>query len=226
MIGHTALAIDELLGSVSNGGDLPWIGADVRSWLLGTFLPSVGSRDTTWKAPVRDRLSVHEMLALLGRACSKVMSTRAPDEELCRAATGRPYLRRWWIDRRPASEASSSALYLHEILEPDMDPPHNHPWASASLVLSGVLSDAQHLPAHGGGTTIRRWTLRPGNVLYRPPSHCHLLVPRISPVITLFATGPRVQPWGFMRPDGTFGRDHGEHALRGRRAELDHPQTV
>ena len=162
-----------------------------------------------------------DKLELISRLCDQVMAEAPADEELCRAGSDAPYLRRWWLRRAAAAEQSSEAVYLHEILEPDAEPPHNYPWDSAALVVAGSLTDEQHLP--GGGRN--SWSLERGDVFYRPASHCHLLTPHPA-AITLFATGARRQPWGFLRPDGTFGRDGGEHALRGRRASLEHPQTV
>lgn len=160
----------------------------------------------------------HALLALR-RLCREVMRDD-PDEELCRDG-GTAYLRRWWLRRPAAAEASSRAVYLHETVLPDLPPPHNHPWASASLLVDGALEDLEWA---GEGLEPRRWNPRPGDILYRPAAHCHLLDPHGgAPALTLFATGGREQAWGFLRPDGTFGRDRGR-ALRGRRAHLAHPR--
>ena len=168
-----------------------------------------GGTDTEISRGVVDPHALRSIRGL----CREVMQV-PPDEELCRGG-GEAYLRRWWLRRPAAAEASSRAIYLHETIAADLWPPHNHPWASASLLVDGALEDLEWV---GTGLEPRRWEPRAGDVLYRPASHCHLLDPHGGwPAITLFATGNREQAWGFLRPDGTFGRDRG-HALRGRRA--------
>ena len=144
-------------------------------------------------------------LDLLRRMCGHVIAEAAPDEELRRGDRETLYLRRWWIRRPEADQPSSRALYLHAAIKPDGDSPHTHPWDSASLLVDGVLTDQQFAPDGAAGVTERRWRLWPGDVLYRPATHCHLLDPRGTTALTLFATGPRTQPWGFVRPDGTVG---------------------
>lgn len=163
--------------------------------------------------------------ATLRRLYREVMAESTADEELCRADEEWPYLRRWWLRRAAASEPSSRAVYLHETIEPDVHPPHNHPWPSASLLVSGRLTDRQ-FQSRSGVDHMTIWQLSPGDIIYRPARHCHLLDPHGTRALTLFVTGERTQPWGFLRPDNTFGRDRGEHALRGRRAHLEHPQTT
>ena len=126
----------------------------------------------------------------------------SPEETLCQR-DGRmrmPHLRRWWLRRPPAVEQSSAAVYLHEHTAADAWPPHTHPWASVSLVVAGVLVDQQY---GDDGTMQQQWRLHAGDVFYRPAAHCHLLRPARKPALTLVETGPRVQPWGFLRPDGT-----------------------
>ena len=72
-------------------------------------------------------------LELVGRLCDQVMAEAPADEELCRAGSDAPYLRRWWLRRAGRGPSSrAEAVYLHEILEPDAEPPHNHPWDSAN----------------------------------------------------------------------------------------------
>lgn len=160
----------------------------------------------------------------LRAAARQVMDETPPDETLCRR-DGRmqmPHLRRWWLRRPPADQPSSAAVYLHEHMAADAWPPHTHPWASVSLVVAGVLVDQQY---GDDGTLQQEWRLHAGDVIYRPAAHCHLLRPARKPAMTLLETGPRIQPWGFLRPDGTVGRDRGEHVLTGRREHLPHAQT-
>ena len=159
----------------------------------------------------------------LEAACRAVMADAAPDETLVRGKHGMPYLRRWWLRRPAAAEPSNSAIYLHEIVLSDVPPPHTHPWASESLVIAGRLLDEQY--GQGGGI-VRSWDLPRGTVMFRPAAHCHVLSPLGGPALTLFATGPRTQPWGFLRADGTVGRDRGQHRLLGRRAHLPHAQIA
>ncbi len=143
-----------------------------------------------------------------------VMQTK-PDEQLIRTDNGRPYLLRWWLHRPPADKQSTQAVYLRQFLRPDLPPPHDHPWDSAALVIRGILHERVFHDAADPAFDLR---LHPGDVVFRSAEHRHLLQPLgMARAVTVFVTGCRRRRWGFVRPDGTVGRDR-SHGLAGRRA--------
>lgn len=83
----------------------------------------------------RRKVSRCALLAIQDLAMA-VMQTK-PDEQLIRTDNGRPYLLRWWLHRPPADKQSTQAVYLRQFLRPDLPPPHDHPWDSAALVITG-----------------------------------------------------------------------------------------
>ena len=116
----------------------------------------------------------------------KIMNSRAPDYVI-----GTGYLNRWYIvPRNPWSN-----LYLHAFLGSDDDRAlHDHPWANTSLLIEG--SYIEHTPDGG-------FERRAGDLVSRTAETKHRLE-LISelPVISLFATGPKVREWGFACPHG------------------------
>ena len=147
-----------------------------------------------------------------------------PDLTLLTEREGSPvYMRRWWLRREEtADERDQDGLYVHVFENDDPAGFHNHPWPSASLLLDGgpVFEQTPH------GTTI----IENRSIVLRPAAHRHRIrlrqgptpndgsVARI-PAITLFATGRRVQEWGFEQPPtGPSGR-------RRPRRPADHPQS-
>lgn len=102
-----------------------------------------------------------------------------------------PYLRRWWLI--PRNRLFN--VYLHHIRKSDDDRAlHDHPWASLSLMLKGVLRE-HYCDRRGdfGCRFLRRWRWT-----YRSPTFAHRLevIDEIG-AWTLFLTGPRVREWGF-----------------------------
>lgn len=106
------------------------------------------------------------------------------------------------------------AIRVHEILRSDLGrDPHDHPWPYLTLILKGgyfeKTFDAQ-------GRHLRTTWHGPGSVLYRPAGTWHqLFLPMDEatdfrtrrPCVTLFITGPKVQRWGFLTPDGKVPYD-------------------
>ena len=100
-----------------------------------------------------------------------------------------PYLKRWWvIPRNPVFN-----IYLHQILRPDDDVLHDHPWWNLSILLRGGYVE----------TTPRgAFTRRPGSVVFRFAKALHSLAPLGGGCWSLFITGPRFRTWGFACPKG------------------------
>jgi len=132
-----------------------------------------------------------------------------PDVTLLTADAGSPvYMQRWWLRRELTSDGyGQDGLYVHRFQNDDPEQFHNHPWPSASLLLGGgpIFEDTRH------GTTV----INNRSVVLRPASHRHRIRLRHGPVLhggsvaripamTLFATGRRVQQWGFEQPDGSI----------------------
>ena len=132
---------------------------------------------------------------------------------------GEPYLERYYL-----FGLAGWHLYLHRFVDSDPDRGlHDHPWSRAiSLVLSGGY-DEQRFDASGA---VRCRLIRPGRINRLRGETYHRVVLRGRPAWTLFAHGPRVKGWGFLR-DGQFGsmardasdfrhRNWWEHAPKGR----------
>lgn len=125
-----------------------------------------------------------------------------------------PYLRRWFIVPRNRF----LNVYLHKIMRDDDDRAlHDHPWASLSIVLRGVIGEyyADNPTDKNGKPEMivrERW-FESGDIVYRGSRSAHrLIVARekresspgyypAQPVWTLFITGPTIRKWGFWCPD-------------------------
>ena len=131
-----------------------------------------------------------------------------PDVTLLTGNQGSPvYMRRWWLRRRTTSDGhGDGGLYVHVFHNDDPEGFHNHPWASASLLLSGgpIFEDTRD------GTAV----IQNRDIVLRAAAHRHRIRLRHGPLLhdgsesrltatTLFRTGPRVQEWGFEQPDGS-----------------------
>lgn len=118
--------------------------------------------------------------------------TRPPDFVVGAGSPGGAYLERWWIiPRNPVFN-----IYLHHFLRDDDDRAlHDHPWASLSLMLVGVLFEQTD-----DGPTRRRITA--GDIVFRRARFRHRLELGSGRATTLFITGPRVRAWGFWCPQG------------------------
>jgi len=125
---------------------------------------------------------------------------------------GEPYLERYYLLGLFGWHA-----YLHRFVDSDPDRGlHDHPWGRAfSLVLSGGYDEIRFADAPGGGSVgsvaavsidaagqpaIRTRHIRPGRLNLLRGSDYHRVVLREGrPAWTLFAHGPRVKGWGFLR---------------------------
>jgi hypothetical protein len=108
---------------------------------------------------------------------------------------GEPYLERYFVARIFGCE-----VYLHRFVASDPDRGfHNHPFAwCASLVLSGGYEE-RIFRADG---EYKRHHKRPGSFGWFGPDHLHRVVMPAHGECecwTLFAVGPRVCGWGFLR---------------------------
>ena len=118
------------------------------------------------------------------------------------------YMQRWWLRRRTTSDGDGDGgLYVHVFSNDDPEGFHNHPWASASLLLSGgpIFEDTKERVA----------VIENRDIVLRAAAHRHRIRLRHGPppndgtegrltAMTLFCTGPRVQQWGFEQPDGSI----------------------
>lgn len=110
---------------------------------------------------------------------------------------GMPYL-----DRLRVVQTPLFSVYLHRIHTPDMDrDPHTHPWAFASVVLSGGYRETVW-DDPGESWKCRRRERGRFSVgsLNRVQAH---RITEVSGVLwTLVVTGPRRGSWGFWTQDG------------------------
>ncbi len=132
-----------------------------------------------------------------------VGTPRAPD--LVIAPDGFPYLYRWHMIPR-ANDEDGSNVYFHVQVNDDPERPlHNHPWDNMSVILAGgykeVLCMSEGYPEPAATYTLIR---QKGDVIFRRArwSHRLLMIPDQQYTMTMFATGPKVNKWGFWYPDG------------------------
>lgn len=127
---------------------------------------------------------------------SDLRSTMAKPPHLIIGPKAAPYLRRWiWEE----DAAPGTVIYLHEILAEDYGrESHDHPWASTAKILHGWYGE--RLGRAGTDQTTLAYRGK-GDVVCRMPGDWHR-IEEVSPggCLTLFATGPAVQDWGFWCP--------------------------
>ena len=147
----------------------------------------------------------------MGRACPALAdrliqrAMRTPYTHL----TG--YMERYWLFRLGRRGGGQSGPYpligarVHHILRSDHGRDfHDHPWPYLTIILRGGYYEVRPLFDELGllvGET-RTW-YGPGNVLLRRAGSWHRLeLPAGKTAWTLFCTGPKTQPWGFLTPKG------------------------
>ena len=112
------------------------------------------------------------------------------------------YMRRWWLERRvTATGRGRCGYYLHRFEGDDPAGLHDHPWPSASLMVStGVMEHS-----HQGSMRVE-----PGTVYVRPARFRHrirlLRDAKGEPLraVSVIATGEREQSWGFETSRGVI----------------------
>lgn len=120
---------------------------------------------------------------------------RARQPDFVIGGVERPYLRRWWLIPRN----SVFNVYVHEFLRSDDDRAlHTHPWLfNCSWLLEGEYREwfrwlgMQNFADRAAGDLKFRWG---------PAAHRVELTS--GRCWTLFITGPRIRPWGFLCPQG------------------------
>lgn len=96
---------------------------------------------------------------------------------------------------------------IHRFHGPDLDPPHNHPGPSLTLVLGGSGIETFY---DDKGRPVRTRILRKGAVHWRPQSAIHRIDPLPGPPLTTtFLLFPQKKQWGFFTKEGfTPGEDY------------------
>ena len=124
------------------------------------------------------------MCAESGKLGKKVIRTRDGEEDYL--------IRHYLINERPKTRVT-----LHKTLISDTDELHNHPWAWASLILTG---------GYWEDTPEGKFWRPPGHFRVRKASDLHRLIvdPKAGTVWTLFIMGEKEQDWGFLQPDGSI----------------------
>lgn len=159
---------------------------------------------------------------LLGSVWS-TMSSRAPDVQIGRDETGKPYMERWHAIKRN----KFFNIYLHLYHHDDDRILHSHPWWSLSLCLSGALREYYTDTAEGANRSElhKHRYVRRGSVVWRNADMFHRLEIAGNRTITIFITGPKIKTWYFAckrglvewtqfvsaRDTGAVGMGCGEH---------------
>ncbi len=176
--------------------------------------PRPASRALAWTA---QRAVSGETLERLIEIADHVTEWKADLTLYIDGDSGPVYLRRWWLHRQQAENGSGGehGLYVHRFEASDPAALHDHPWPSASLMLSTGVNETSEQ-----GTT----TIDPGTVVIRPARFRHRIelhraadgTPRHA--LTLIATGRREHGWGFEQDDGTIAEVTGDRNASRRRA--------
>lgn len=112
------------------------------------------------------------------------------------------YMNRWWVN--PPKDGIQTTARIHQILRSDADRHlHDHPWDYTSVILRGCYIEERAIP--GGdyhGRLTEKTMYKAGSVIQRVAADAHKLVLPDGPVWSLFISGPYVQRWGFLTPEG------------------------
>ncbi len=176
----------------------------------------------------------------------KTIRAREPDKLISPDSSGPIYMKRWYV----IPKNWFFNIYLHHFMHSDDERAlHTHPWFNCSILIHGDYIEwmrAGYLTISGTGANpiakqingaIRR---RQGFIYFRPPWRAHRveLIKKIisdddgastpititKGVITIFITGPIVQRWGFLCPQGfrhwkEFTGGNKKHSTIGRGCE-------
>lgn len=128
--------------------------------------------------------------------CQGVIQDQSePDETIKRGMLGAPYMQRWHLLRKN-EQSGLENIYLHRFVNSDPEDLHDHPWANASIVLSGRYVEQSWTPS-GRRTDTRN----AGDIIIRNSEDRHAITSVEPGTITLFITGPKVREWGFWLND-------------------------
>jgi hypothetical protein len=144
--------------------------------------------------------------ALLERLKRRVLDYigKYPPTRIIENLSGAPYLNRWELyGNHPIFD-----IYLHQFLKSDDNRAlHDHPGASAAIVLEG-----SYLEWFNADEQKRRTA---GDIIFRRSTTAHRIEIDESglPPITIFFRGPKVRDWGFHCANGW--RHHRDFQIRG-----------
>lgn len=132
-----------------------------------------------------------QLLAWGLEQAQEVIRQRNPDEIIGRRGKQSrgidPYMERWHLLRKNQLSGIEN-IYLHRFVRSDPEDLHDHPWANASILLSGGYTE------HGGHGF---WVRHPGDIVIRGAEVRHAIIEVDPGTISLFITGPKVRDWGF-----------------------------
>jgi len=127
------------------------------------------------------------------------------------------YMERFWFIRIGQRGGGQSGYYpligarVHHILRSDDDRHfHDHPWPYLTIILRGGYWEVRPIFTNGQPTGEQREWHGPGRILLRRAGSWYRLeLPAGKTAWTLFCTGPKVQPWGFLVGDRkVYWRDY------------------
>jgi hypothetical protein len=131
----------------------------------------------------------------------EIIRQREPDEVIGRRGKQSrdvdPYMGRWHLLRKNQLSGIEN-IYLHRFVRSDPEDLHDHPWANASILLSGTYTELGGRPVWGISEAVRN----PGDVVIRGADVRHAIRSVEPGTISLFITGPKVREWGFWLDDG------------------------
>jgi hypothetical protein len=115
-----------------------------------------------------------------------------PPTRVIRTTAGAPYLNRWEL----RGNRRSFDVYLHQFINSDDQPLHDHPAPSIAIVLSGRYTERFQANRHATRTE--------GDIILRRSTTVHRIEidKHSAPVITLFLRGPKLREWGFYSGRG------------------------
>lgn len=120
-----------------------------------------------------------------------------PDEE------GDDYVRRLRIVQTPWF-----GIYLHDIIAPDEQDLHDHPWWFMGVILRGGYAE-EVAETRAPFADVRHRVRRRWSIAQVRLDECHRITYVMENTRTLILVGPRVRDWGFYTEDGwVFWKDY------------------
>lgn len=146
----------------------------------------------------------HKLLKLLRgddwKLHERLTQLRDPDLIIDHGEPDNPYIYRWHLIERN----HVGNCYYHIQMRDDSDRGlHDHNYDNQSVILAGgYIETLQKDPAHQG--PVETLLRVPGDTVQRKAAWAHrLALPAGVPYsMSIFSTGPRIQPWGFWLPEG------------------------
>jgi hypothetical protein len=111
-----------------------------------------------------------------------------------------------YLIRRRLIQTPLFGVYVHQLLGPDKEDPHDHPWSFVSVVLRGGYTEDfypfPHLAAARVVPFFRRQEWRRGSAHRMGTATAHRITHVLPGTVSLIFVGRRKREWGFFPAGG------------------------